>query len=180
MINIAREVQAQFKDFYLAGGTAVMVKYDHRQSLDLDFLKEKAFSFARLTTKVNKNFPVDRMEQGTDNIDFFIYDLKISFVFFPFKNVEKLQTVQEIIMASDYDLFLNKLYVAGRRVDPKDPFDAAFLYKTHHWDKARIKKDFELKYPGQSFEIFLGALLSFEDYEPLQPWIKTTLTELLP
>jgi hypothetical protein len=81
--------------------------------------------------------------------------------------------------ASDYDLFLNKIYVAGRRVDPKDPFDAAFLYKMYKWELAKVKNDFENKFPDQSFEIYLGAILNFEDYPGLPKWVKTSLMELI-
>ena len=84
-----------------------------------------------------------------------------------------------IKMASDYDVFLNKIYVAGRRVDPKDPFDAAFLFKMYRWETAKIKLDFENKFPDQSFEIYLGALLHFSDYPELPEWVKSILLELI-
>lgn len=179
IIELARDIQKIFKDFYLAGGTSLMIKYNHRISKDLDFFKEKTFSFNLLIKKVQSNFKVERWERGEDNIDFFIKGIKVSFVFFPFKNAEKVETVKKIIIASDMDIFLNKIYAAGRRIDPKDPYDAAYLYKLHHWDKQKIKSLFEKKFQGQSYEIFLGAILNFEDYEPLQKWVKETLSKLL-
>ena len=42
IIKLAKDVQKKFKDFYLAGGTSLMIKYDHRESIDLDFFKEKS------------------------------------------------------------------------------------------------------------------------------------------
>lgn len=67
---------------------------------------EKSFSFEKMSIKVRKNF-----------------------------NVQKLEKLKGIKKASDYDIFLNKIYSAGRRIDSKDPFDAAFLYKTYKWNK---------------------------------------------
>lgn len=48
-------------------------------------------------------------------------------------------------MAGDIDLFLNKIYVAGRRIDPKDPFDAAYLYEIHNWNNKKLETLFESK-----------------------------------
>jgi len=39
--------------------------------------------------------------------------------------------------------------------------------------------DFEKKFPAQSYKIYLGALLSFEDYPKLPEWVKETLEELV-
>ncbi len=38
LLNLAKEVGKNFKNFYLAGGTAIALKYRHRVSEDLDFL----------------------------------------------------------------------------------------------------------------------------------------------
>lgn len=179
LLNLATEVQRHFTTFYLAGGTALMLKHKHRISVDLDFFNQKSFSYALLSSKIRKLFQVEAEERLGDNIDFFIQGNKVSFVYYPFKNIEPLDDFKGILVASDYDIFLNKIYVAGRRVDPKDPFDAAYLFKMHKWETPKIKKDFEKKFPDQSFEIFLGALLHFEDYPKLPKWVKTTLMEFI-
>lgn len=179
LFNLAKKIQKQFPQFYLSGGTAVMFKYNHRISYDLDFFSGRVFSFNLLSSKVRKLFEVESFEKLGDNIDFFIKGIKVSFVYFPFKNVETLQKFNGLTMASDYDIFLNKIYAAGRRIEPKDPYDAAYLYKIHKWDKGIIKKDFEKKFPNQSYEIYLGALLNFDDYQKIPKWVKETLLGLL-
>lgn len=179
LLKLAKEIQEHFPGFYLAGGTALMLRHKHRVSIDLDFFTQRSFSFTHLAVKTRKLFHVETEERLGDNIDFFIEGKKVSFVFFPFKNSTPLVKYRGIKMASDYDIFLNKIYVAGRRVDPKDSYDAAFLYKTHKWKTDTIKKDFEKKFQGPSYEIFLGALLHFEDYPKLPKWVKSTLIELL-
>lgn len=179
MLKLAADMQPDFKRFYLSGGTAIMFKYHHRQSLDLDFFSERAFSYQRLAVKVRKLYPVENEIRLEDNIDFVVEGIKVSFVFFPFKNIKPVETIYNIRIASDYDLFLNKIYVAGRRIDPKDPLDAAFLYEKHGWNKPQIKRDFERKFPDQSYEIYLGALLNFEDYPDLTTNSQKILRELL-
>lgn len=178
MHELALKVQQKVPGFTLAGGTAIMFKYDHRKSINLDFFKLKPFSFHRLALKIRSYFPVENEERKIDNIDFFINGIKVSFVLFPFKHINKPQVIGQIKMFSDYDLFLNKIYVAGRRVDPKDPFDAAWLYSKNQWNLPEIKRDFEKKFPNQSFEIYLGALLSFEDYGHIDSWVKEELSKL--
>lgn len=179
LFKLAINIQKVFKGFYLAGGTAIMFKYNHRQSIDLDFFKETPFSFARISQKVRNHFKVQKEEKFEDNIDFYIDDIRISFVLFPFKNIKPLEDLNGLKKADDYDIFLNKIYVAGRRIDTKDPYDTAFLYKTYRWDKDKIEKDFQKKFPNQSFKIYLGALLSFEDYPEIPNWVKETLMGLL-
>jgi len=175
LLELAQKIQPHFKQFYLAGGTAIMFKYNHRESEDLDFLSKRTFSFNRLIKKVSGLFRLEFYEILGDNVDFRIEGIKVSFVLFPFKNIKKIEHFKGIRIASDYDLFLNKIYAAGRRIDWKDPYDAAFLLTIHSWDIKKVKLDFEKKFPTQSFEIYLGALLNFEDYPGLPDWVKDTL-----
>lgn len=179
LLELAKKIQSLFTDFYLAGGTAIMFKYAHRESFDLDFFRQKPFSFNKLSYKMRKHFEPQAEEKFSDNIDFYIENIRVSFVFFPFKNILPLERFKGVKKASDYDIFLNKIYSAGRRVDPKDPFDAAFLYKIYQWDRAKVEADFKLKFPEQSYKIYLGALLSFEDYGEIPQWVKETLLKLL-
>ena len=179
LLKLAKEVHKHFTTFYLADGTALMLKHKHRLSIDLDFFNHKSFSYVLLSRKIRKHFQVETEERMDDNIDFFIQSKKVSFVFYPFKNIERPENFKGIMRASDYDLFLNKIYAAGRRVDPKDSFDAAFLYKMYKWELAKVKNDFENKFPDQNFKIYLGAILNFEDYPGLPRWVKTSLMELI-
>ncbi len=175
MISLAKRIQKVFPNFYLAGGTAIMFKYNHRKSIDLDFFSSRDFSKNRMISRVRKNFNMTSYDIPGDNIDFLIENLKVSFLFFPFKNVYPLETIMEINIPQDYDLFLNKIYVSGRRINWKDPFDAAYLLKKHNWEIKSVKRDFEKKFPSQSFEIYLGAMVNFEDYPELPDWVKETL-----
>jgi len=176
---LARKLVPYLRGFYLAGGTALMLKHGHRISIDLDFFKERSFSKNRLIKKLQDAFPVENIETTEDTADLFIEGTKVSLVFFPFKNINHIERIDGIPMASDYDIFLNKIYAAGKRVDHKDPTDAAFLYGLYKWERTKIKRDFESKFPSQSYELYLGALLSFDDYPGLDDKTKSTLLGLL-
>ena len=167
MKELVVEIQKYFKNFFLAGGTALMFKYNHRFSEDLDFLSIKHFSFSRLSMKIRNYFDISKEERFEDNIDFFIKDIKVSFIYFPFKNIKRLDYIENIKIASDYDIFLNKIYASGREIESKDVIDFAFLYDKYRWNIEKVKKDFEIKFPNQSFELYFGAILSIEDYPNL-------------
>ncbi|MFB6305608.1 MAG: nucleotidyl transferase AbiEii/AbiGii toxin family protein [Flavobacteriales bacterium] len=177
MLNLAKEITSSIDNFYLGGGTAIMLKYDHRKSDDLDFFNEKEFSFNHYRKKLNKEFYINEIYEGTDNLDLFINNIKISLVFFPFPNIKNVENVQGIPIASDFDLLLNKIYVSGRRIESKDPFDIAWLWREFGWDTREVKSSFEKKFPGQSFEIFFGAAASIEDYPDLKEKEKNFLLE---
>jgi len=171
MKTLARAIGENFKHFYLAGGTAIMFKYRHRMSTYLDFSRYKEFSKKRIVAKIRKMFLVEDVEEGIDDINFIINGIKVSFVYFPFRNIKRTENMDGIKVAHDYDLLLNKIYSAGRRIDPKDPYDFAFLFingkVVRDWDV--LKSDFERKFPYQSFEIYMGAILNLEDYPTLPP-----------
>lgn len=153
-----------------------MLKYNHRVSYDLDFFHDKDFSFKSMENKIKQTiFNVSQVIYGEDNMDMLIDGTKVSFVFFPFTNVKPIEKFRDIRIASDLDLLLNKLYVGSRRIDTKDPFDAAWLWNAFEWPISKVKEQFEQKFEGHSFEIALGALCCFEDYPDLERWVKEVL-----
>ncbi|MEO0139372.1 MAG: nucleotidyl transferase AbiEii/AbiGii toxin family protein [candidate division WOR-3 bacterium] len=180
MKTLAREIGERFEHFYLSGGTAIMFKYKHRMSIDLDFFRYGEFSKRRLAVKLGRMFSVEDIEEGIDDINFIINGIRVSFVYFPFKNIKHTEKIDGIRIAHDYDLLLNKIYVAGRRIDPKDPYDFAFLYYNGKVPKdwSLIKSDFEKKFPSQSFELYMGALLNLEDYPQLMEPIKRQIESI--
>jgi predicted nucleotidyltransferase component of viral defense system len=178
MKKISREIQALFRNFYLAGGTALMLKHKHRISEDLDFFSENPFSFLRLSSKIRRFFKVSKEERFEDNIDFIIDDIKVSFVFFPFKNIKPIEKIEGIKVASDYDIFLNKIYSAGRRIESKDIVDFAFLWRKYRWEIKKVRRDFERKFPNQSFEIYLGAIFYIEDYPEIDKSTAKIINEI--
>ncbi len=180
MKSLAQGIGGIFKSFYLAGGTSIMFKYRHRMSTDLDFFNYKEFSKRRLIKKVKDLFPVQKVEEGIDDVSFIINGIRVTFVYFPFKNIKRTEKLDGIRIAHDYDLLLNKIYVAGRRIDPKDPYDFVYLYDhgkvPRDWNT--IKADFERKFPYQSFEVFMGALLNVEDYPKLPKDVRDRLRRI--
>jgi hypothetical protein len=179
LVSLAAEVQGLFPDLYLAGGTAIMIKYGHRISRDLDFFSEKA-DLTALTVRFQEKYEpeVERIVRfpGGDNVDVFLKGTKVSFVRFPFRNVEPPESCLGVRMASDKDLLLNKIYVAGRRVDGKDPVDIVCLLRQHpEWRPSTVRDDFRRKFKEEKFEVYFASVLAFEDYPDLDDEAKRTL-----
>ncbi|MBN4065892.1 nucleotidyl transferase AbiEii/AbiGii toxin family protein [Candidatus Amoebophilus asiaticus] len=181
LFNLALAVQQSFDDIYLGGGTAIMLKHHHRLSVDIDFFCPKQYHPEELTATLEKSFTIEQRNIFPANVDFLIEQIRVSFVYFPSVNIKPLEQLEELRIASDYDLFLNKILVAGKRIDIKDIFDAAFLYRKYQWDNHIIKKDFEKKFIYENYEFCIGALLSFNEYAKtgkVGKWISETLISL--
>jgi len=179
LVSLAQEIQAVFPAFYLAGGTAIMIKYEHRISYDLDLFAERT-KLSTIEFRMRKRYESEierivRFPDG-DNIDFFLQGTKLSFVGFPFPNVEPTETRDGVRMASDRDLLLNKVYVAGGRVEAKDPVDIACLLLHHpDWPLDAVRTDFRTKFKDEKFEIYLAAAMAFDDYSGLDEATRSVL-----
>ncbi|MFA5382819.1 MAG: nucleotidyl transferase AbiEii/AbiGii toxin family protein [Candidatus Micrarchaeia archaeon] len=181
LFKLAEEVSKILPNqFYLAGGTSIMFKYNHRKSVDLDFFNED-FSFDYYVRKF-KNYFKNRIktihiDKTSDNIDFVIDNVKISLVKFYFKNLMKKQKIKSIILASDEDLLLNKLYVITRRAEHKDLFDIYYLLKKHNYKINNIEELFKKKF-GIPFDETLKYLIRFKDFNLSKKYSKKEQEEI--
>lgn len=156
-----------------------MIKYEHRISYDLDLFAENK-KLSALESRMRKRYEseIERIIHfpESDNVDIFLRGTKVSFVGFPFPNVEPAEMRSGVRMASDRDLLLNKIYVAGRRVEAKDPVDIACLLLHHpDWPPAAVRSDFRTKFKDEKFEIYLAAVLAFDDYPGLDAATRSAL-----
>ena len=175
--QVARLVQSRFPKFYLAGGTAIMLKHRHRLSTDLDFFHPD-FSTSRMLYRIRKTFGVSDAAVVGDSVVFTYSGIKTSFICFPFENVAPCEEHNGIVMASDLDLLLNKLYSIGRRIEWRDYYDFAFLLRIHRYNLKELKELFERKF-SQDFELFAKAASSIDSEiaDNLPQWVPETLSE---
>lgn len=81
LLNLAKEINKNFKNFYLADKTAIAIKHKHRISEDLDFFNYKPFSFERIAYKIKSLFDLEKIEKSIDKIDFYVKKLKYRLFF---------------------------------------------------------------------------------------------------
>ncbi len=153
--------------FYLAGGTALMMKYGHRFSEDFDFfsLPEIKMDFGKLAANLKD---IMLLDEKYDTLIFQKYSVRCSFFQYEYPLVKPpvLEQEYQIMMASDEDIASMKTVAIIQRGEKKDFFDLWYLMNLHNWRIRDVIRFSELKY-GEKFNpsILLKAVIFFEDAE---------------
>lgn len=154
------------KKFYLAGGSAVALFFNHRRSNDLDFFSEKEFYTPILIKNLKKigKFEAAKSPENTliGNLD----DIKISFFTLPYGLIEVPAKYKNLSIAKPLDLATMKILAISHRGTKRDFIDLYFLCQ-------RIKPLDELLYLFQKkfgkydYNIYhiLKSLTYFENAE---------------
>ena len=174
-------------EFYLAGGTALLVRYGHRFSEDFDFFcfPEKAFNSFSISRRIDKLGSSVRWQyQSKDTLIFFICEgercVKFSFFEYKYPLIENPEWNPglKIFIAHDVDILCMKLIEVAQRGSKKDFFDVWFLIWKYELNLEDIRELLSRKYRNLNFSIILKSLIYFEDaesetYEDIEPfWIE--------
>ncbi|QSZ28318.1 nucleotidyl transferase AbiEii/AbiGii toxin family protein [Aceticella autotrophica] len=130
--------------YYLAGGTALALQFNHRKSYDLDFFQSDSngkINFDEIYKRLINLFPQKDIKiilKQVDQVNFNIYGIKISFIAYPFLLIEPLVPGEKIDinltginLTSPKEIALMKAYAIGRRPTYRDYIDLYFLLKTN-------------------------------------------------
>ena len=156
------------ENFYLAGGTALTIKYNHRTSEDFDFFSKTFFKkdplFYLNILQKQGNLEVETFKE--DTLIFFFEGIRCSFFRYNYKLIKPVEVKEGIAIASDEDIAGMKGIAIIQRGTKKDFYDLWFLMKTHNWSLNKVKKICREKYgklfPEPAFE---RAIIYFEDAE---------------
>ena len=152
---------AEFKGLRLVGGTALALQIGHRQSIDLDFFGNTEFkniSFENILA----TFESVRIVNNSPFIkQYFINDVKVDFVQYPYKWIRKEIFIDKIAMASTEEIAAMKLAAVTNRGSRKDFIDIYYLLKAYSLDE--ILSFYEAKYHDGSTFLVLKSLIYFED-----------------
>lgn len=149
----------------LGGGTALALQLGHRKSYDFDmFLEEPVPS--SLLAGCKKNLSGDQFKvvvNTTDELSVVVDGKKISFIYFPFKPLHDLSSVDSLPMFSLEDLATNKAYAIGRRATWRDYVDIFFILN-NRVSLGHIVTEANKRFGGAfSGKLFLEQLVYFED-----------------
>jgi predicted nucleotidyltransferase component of viral defense system len=175
-------------NFYFTGGTALSSYYlQHRYSDDLDFFSEKEFNtqaifnfIGEMAKKYNFTFE-SRFEEVVYIFDLIFtdgYKLKLDFSFYPYKQLEKGDLIENLPIDSLFDIATNKIVTVSQRNDVKDFVDLYYLLqKFSLWDLISAAK---LKFKLEIDPFLLATdFLKVEDFTFLPKMIKPlTLPDL--
>lgn len=145
--------------FYLTGGTALSAFYlEHRLSQDLDMFTdtEETMPPIEFLTGLIKKLPsIDdiQYERLFDRRIFVVTfkdddTLKVEFVTYPFKSIEKRAKIGKLIVDSPLNIVTGKLFALTDRYDPKDFVDLYFFQQKYDWTLNEL-----ITRAGERFEI---------------------------
>lgn len=157
-----------FKEYYLAGGTALALQIGHRISVDFDFFTTKEIP-SNLFEKVKRIFKgykisaeVNNLEQLTVEID----GVGLTFVKYPFPLIFKLVEYQGIYLLSVEEIASTKAFSIGRRATLKDYVDLYFILKEKHCSLEKIIEVCKKKFKDEfNQRLFLEQLIYLKDIE---------------
>ncbi len=154
--------------FYLAGGTALSEYYlKHRFSEDLDFFSPDmpdTLFLQEFTQDIKKEFRADKVEFSKihDRREFLFIigteELKVEFVWYQFKQLDKMIIRDGMRVDSFRDISANKLMAMIERFEPKDFVDLFFILQKNKLED--IRKDAQTKFGIEIEDIFLGGELA--------------------
>jgi hypothetical protein len=112
--------QESTKNFYLAGGTALAIQLNHRESIDLDFFSTKPFSVRKVSAELSKlgDLKIDRQEEGA--IHGVLNDIKVTFLYYNYPLLFDFVKFQGGNLADERDIAAMKLDAISSRGSKKE------------------------------------------------------------
>jgi hypothetical protein len=152
-------------NFYLAGGTALAIQLEHRESIDLDWFSTDFFSNEKIKKQLGQigNFKLDQEEKGT--IHGSLDGVKITFLHYKYRPVFPLIDFKEVKLADERDIAAMKLDAISSRGSKKDFIDLYFLLEKYSLKE--LFEFFENKYKDIEYNKIhlIKSLLYFEEAE---------------
>jgi hypothetical protein len=164
-----KEIFAQlnaFRDFYLAGGTALALQIAHRRSVDFDLFTAEEIPVGLLAKvkRVFENSSVIVSVNDPGELTVFADDVKITFLHYPYPVVQDRVEEDGLSLLSIQEIAATKAYTIGRRGFYKDYVDLYFVLKGQYASLEEILAIAEKKY-GADFNgrLFLEQLVYLDD-----------------
>lgn len=160
------------KKFYLSGGTALSLQIGHRQSNDLDFFTKESFNPEKLQVELNQLGQLKNVEIEKNTLNLYIDGVKLQFLYYPYKLIEKKVIWNDINLSSVLDIACTKLITISSRGGKKDFIDL-YVIINQIFSLKKIFTSLSKKYAKINYNKvhLLKSLLYFTDAD-LQPMPK--------
>lgn len=154
-------------NWYLAGGTALTLQFDHRTSVDLDFFTaHKDFDGGLISTMLLAyKWIITRTDKGTLYGE--LAGAKISFIAYPyFVPKQPFITYQGLDILDAKDIAVMKIIAISQRGRKRDFFDL-YWYVTQQEPLLKIIKRVAIQYPNleHNYHHIIKSLIFFEEAE---------------
>lgn len=154
------------KQFYLAGGTAVALQIEHRDSVDFDFFTEHEFNNAELLALLQSQFRTENIkvtQELPNTLTALIMGVSASFFVYKYPLIEPTVDTEYLRLASIADVGAMKLGAILSRHVFKDYVDLYVICKQIPLPElcAYAKR----KYPNVDIGVYLRSLSYLADVE---------------
>lgn len=154
------------KSFYLAGGTALSLYFNHRTSLDFDFYTKKKFKKQGIYDLLRNNLDekdivVTVLEDNT--FAGVISGVNVSFFYYRYPLLEPIYKIDGVYLSSLEDISAMKIVAVIQRPAKRDYVDLYYLLK-----RFSVKELFDFckkKYINFNPYLAIRAMVYFEDIE---------------
>lgn len=154
---------ALFGEYRLVGGTALALQFGHRISVDLDFFGNQSIDEIDMIETLTSFGAVVRTLKSPRIQSFFVNDIKVDVVNYPYQWLEAPVVVDNIRLASIKDIAPMKLAAITNRGTKKDFVDLYLLM--NRLSLTKMLSLYRQKYPQDSDFFVLRSLTYFEDAE---------------
>lgn len=127
--NLLKELSQKdfIKDFYLAGGTALVLEFKHRISNDLDFFSDKEFNTIYLKNRLKKIGEWDPDIETENTLIGRLNSVKCSFFYLPYGLIGETIYLNKLRIADLNDIALMKILAISQRATKRDFIDLYIL-----------------------------------------------------
>ncbi len=160
-------MQSDFlSEHYLAGGTNLALRFEHRHSVDLDLFCERDFDLPysnMVNSKLRNKFGANFTSISVTEVGVFgsINGIKTDFVNFPHPLLKPLENHDGARLASLIDIAAMKINAVVGRGTQKDFYDIHELLK--HYSLVDMLNAYQEKYQIDNTAMAERSLLYFED-----------------
>ncbi len=152
----------ELQEFYLVGGTALALKFDHRKSIDLDLFTTGSPDMTLLRKVLERKFG-NSFEGENREIKFrvfcSIHSVKVDIVNIPQEMIRKPELIDGIRMYSNEDIAAMKINALLDRGQKKDFYDVCELLKI--FTLGEIIAFYREKYSDQHLLISIPSAITY-------------------
>jgi hypothetical protein len=160
-----------FKEYYLAGGTALALQIGHRISVDFDFFYDKKIPQSLLgkIRRIFKEYKIKTEVNNPEQLTVSLTGVTLTFVKYPFPLIFKLNEYQGVKLLSVPEIAVTKAFTIGHRATLKDYVDLYFILEERHCSLEEIIKISKKKFKDEfNQRLFLEQLIYLEDVEDME------------
>ncbi len=149
--------------FSLAGGTALALRFGHRESVDIDLFTETPFDAQALAEKLKNHYGMAEAETAENTVRGIIDGIKIDCIAHQYPRLKNIEVSDGIRIYSLEDCAAMKLNAIANRGCKKDFWDCAELLRTFSRDE--LLAFCGEKYANDSLWNIEKSLVYFDDAE---------------